>query len=318
MMILAGDIGGTNSRLALFDAQLNKLGEKDYLNNGHASLQVVIGQFLAENHARPTRASFGIAGPVSGGRVEMTNLGWKIDEASLSSEFRIEKVRLINDMVAHAEGIEVLAADQKTELKPGVSQPGNRCIIAAGTGLGEAGLCFTGQTWIPMASEGGHVDFSPRDPQQDELLCWMRKRVNGPVCWESLVSGPGIRTLYEFLSETRPELPGRLPAGQDGSKQITSAAKSSALAAATVELFAKLYLSEAGNLAAKTIALGGVYIGGGIAIQIQDWLKRPDLQQSFWHKSIPDIAAKLKQISIHLITSDKNGLHGAANAARKL
>ena len=248
MTILAGDIGGTNSRLAIFDQQLNKLAERDFENKGRSSLSQCVSEFLREADCKPDRACFGIAGPVSHGKVEMTNLGWTIDEADIASQFKIEKVRLINDMMAHAEGIEVLQPDQIVTLKAGEELEGNRCIIAAGTGLGEGGLAWNRDHWIPFASEGGHTDFSPTDDEQDQLLQWGRKRFNGQVCWEHLVSGPGMKTLYEFLLESRSDLKDRLPAGEAGSKQITKAIAKSDIARATAELFARLYLSEAGNL----------------------------------------------------------------------
>lgn len=318
MIILAGDIGGTNSRLAILDESLNKLAERDFQNKGHSTLSQIITGFLALAKCRPDRACFGVAGPVANGKVEMTNIGWDLDEREIAAEFGIERVRLINDMVAHAEGIEVLKPDQVETLKSGQDVEGNRCIIAAGTGLGQGGLAWDRDRWVPFASEGGHTDFAPTDEQQDELLRWLRKRNDNSVCWEHVVSGPGIRTLYEFLRETQPSLAGRLPSGKDSSKDITSAAESSEIACATVELFTKLYLAEAGNWTLKTIALGGCYIGGGIAITLQSFLKRKDLQQHFWKKGNADMRENLQQTPIRLILSDKNGLQGAANAARKL
>jgi glucokinase len=318
MIILAGDIGGTNSRLAMFDASLNKLIERDFQNKNYSGLAPIIAEFLQMAKGKPDRACFGVAGPVSKGKVLLTNIGWELDERDLAFEFKIERVRLINDMMAHAEGIEVLLPDQVTTLKPGEDMEGNRCIIAAGTGLGEGGLAWDRNRWVPFASEGGHTDFAPTDEQQDELLRWMRKRHNNSVCVEHIVSGPGLKSLYEFMCEGQPNLKGKLPAGKDGSKDITNAVETSELARATVELFTKLYLIEAGNWTLKTIALGGCYMGGGIAITIQPFLRRSDLHKYYWTKGHPDMCENLKKIPIRLILSDKNGLQGAANAARKL
>jgi len=318
MTILAGDIGGTNSRLAIFDGSLNKLLERDYLNKDYPSLSPVIAEFLKYANTQPDRACFGVAGPVARGRVEMTNIGWDLDEKELASEFKIERVRLINDMLAHGEGIEMLTPDQVTTLKEGDDIEGNRCIIAAGTGLGEGGLAWDRDHWVPFASEGGHTDFAPTDEQQDELLRWLRKKHGDSVCVEHAISGPGIRALYEFLRETQPNLRGKLAEGKDGSKEITAAVGTSELARATVELFTRLYLGEAGNWTLKTIALGGCYIGGGIAITIQSFLRRPDLQKHYWANGNEDMRENLQRTPIRLILSDKNGLHGAANAAKKL
>ena len=203
-MILAGDIGGTNSRLAVFDPDLQKIEEKVYPNAGRGSLQEIVQEYTRGLSYAFDRACFGVAGPVADGKVTLTNLSWQLDEQSLAKELNIPRVGLINDLVAHAESIEVLKPECFITLRAGEPvKGGGRAIIAAGTGLGEAGLFYDCKInhYRAYPSEGGHADFAPQDEEQDQLLKFLRKKV-GRVSWESVLSGPGLKNVYDFVCST--------------------------------------------------------------------------------------------------------------------
>jgi glucokinase len=312
-MILAGDIGGTNSRLAIFDAQLNQVAEAAVKNAGRASLGDVVGEFLTKHRdAAIDRACFGVAGPVADGKVTLTNLMWQLDEQSLARELAIAKVALINDLVAHAEGIEVLKPEHVITIKAGEPVPrGSRAVIAAGTGLGEAGLVWDPDVngYRAFASEGGHSDFSPRTDQDVALMKFVQKQ-RGTATWERVLSGPGLKRIYEFLG-----------GGDDLSpEQITRAARdqSNRAAVAALDLFVRYYGIEAGNLALKFLAGGGVYISGGIADDLIDQLKSPLFLDAF-HDHGPDkLRAVLAKMPIHVVIFEMCALYGAANYARRL
>ena len=182
-MFLAGDIGGTNSRLAIFDANLKQVHEAVTKNAGQPSLTQIVRQFLdgasKEVVKQISKGCFGVAGPVAGGKVTLTNLSWQLDEKVLAKELGLDRVALINDLVAHAEGIELLKPDQLVTLNKGqMIHGGNRAIIAAGTGLGEAGLFYSTELngYRAFASEGGHCDFAPRTDQEIALLKFLQDK----------------------------------------------------------------------------------------------------------------------------------------------
>lgn len=322
-MILAGDIGGTNTRLCLFDDQLNMQQPEpvQFPSGGGAGLGEIVRQFLSGRSIRVDRACFAVAGPVSMGRVSLTNLNWTLDEKQLEQELGIPRVALINDLVGHAEGIGVLTPERVITLHAG--QPvadGNRAIIAAGTGLGEAGLVFDRHSgkYRSFATEGGHCDFAPRNDREDALLKFLRSRF-GNVSFETVLSGPGIRNLYEFVVSLPEFASQRLP-GDPQPPEITAAALGGANPAAVeaMNLFVGIYGAEAGNLALKTLATGGVWLGGGIAAKIERWLRQPVFLESFRNHSVPKIQQMLAKIPVHVITFEMNGLFGAANYARSL
>lgn len=333
-MILAGDIGGTNSRLALFDDSLNKCHEQTYRNEGRSSLTDVVREFLGSTHQSCTdgasgvdRATFGVAGPVKDGVATMTNLPWKLDASALARELAIPHVALINDLVAHAEGIELLKPDQIITIHAGDEAPGktiegNRAIIAAGTGLGEAGIFWDtrARSYRAFPSEGGHCDFAPRDHRQIALLRYLRGRYPN-ASWERLLSGPGLRNIYDFLITSDQLGPSAALSNHDPKPaDITAAARQNQSKACVeaVDLFISAYGAESANLALKMLAIGGLYIGGGIAPQMIDKLKSPTFLESFFATGPENIRAVLRRIPIRLINFDLNGLYGAANYASKL
>lgn len=278
-MILAGDIGGTKTNLALYEIKDGKpvvQNSQKFSSREFSTFSDVIVEFL-RLHSNPEvdAACFGIAGPVIDGRCRTTNLPWDISTNALQKRLETDKVRLLNDLEATAYGMLYLEEEDFVDLNPtGRKINGNRAVIAAGTGLGEAFLYWDGAHYHPVGTEGGHCDFAPVTNQQDELLKWMRKRYPGHVSLERILSGPGIYTLYDFLHESgyAPQSSSmmQLPQGADRSAMISQCAltENDPLCLETLRLFAEIYGAEAGNLALKTLSLGGVYIGGGIAPKI--------------------------------------------------
>jgi glucokinase len=268
-------------------------------------------------------ACFGVAGPVKAGRALLTNVGWTIDEKRLGKSLGIRKLKLINDLVAHAEGTNVLGPRDVVTLHKGKPVPGgNRAVIAPGTGLGEAGLTLDERAndYRAVPSEGGHGDFAPKDQRAIALLEFMLRKT-GRCSWEDLISGPGLRRIWDFLTS-----PGEFhidaAPGRDDPKQedITRAAVDGSCPAcvAVVEMFVELLGHAAGNLALQFLATGGVYIGGGIPPHITRFLKRPALRAAFTQKGPAEVHAILRDVPIRLITSTNNALLGAAHYAQRL
>jgi glucokinase len=330
-MILAGDIGGTNTRLALFDDQLNKQREQNFRNEARGGLTEIVRDFLASASSAESisRATFGVAGPVKDGRATMTNLPWKLDEQELARELKISKVALINDLVAHGEGIELLKPEQLIVVQRGEFTQGNRAVIAAGTGLGEGGIFWDAAAgrYRAFASEGGHSDFAPRDDRQIALLKFLRAKYPS-ASWERVLSGPGLRNIYDFL--IAPDQLGAPAAmaesewggGRGGPKPsaISEAGMKGANAAAiaALDLFVAFYGAEAANLALKVMATGGIYISGGIALSIIEKLKSQTFLDAFRATGPENIRQVLAKIPIHIVNFEHNGLYGAANFAAHL
>jgi glucokinase len=323
-MILAGDIGGTNTRLALVEAkneEMQILVEKTFPSRERMSLEAALEEFLAVHSCDLTRASFGIAGPVRNGRCEATNLPWVVNSKNVAKRLRLKRVGLINDLEANAYGIALLQSKDFVILNKGVrNATGNRAIISAGTGLGEAGMFWDGEKHRPFASEGGHVDFAPRNHLEIELLVYLMKRYQR-VSYERLVSGPGLVNVYQFLRDTGkgeepPWLAEELRQG-DPAPIISQHALDgkSPLCLHALELFVSLYGAEAGNLALKIMATGGVYLGGGIAPKIVSSikLKDPEFMNAFTAKG--RMRPLLQDIPVKVIMNPKTALLGAARHA---
>jgi glucokinase len=322
-MILAGDIGGTNTRLAFFEGTPDSLRPSDlevFPSAHFAGLAEIVRKFL-EMHKQPVEsACFGLPGAVVGGRVEATNLPWVVDSSHIIAELGIEHVQLINDLYANAHGIALLAESDLVVLNPGVPHPdGNRALISAGTGLGEAGLFADGRGgYLPFASEGGHTDFAPRNDLEMELLRYLLGRFEH-VSYERVLSGPGLHNLYQFLRDTgRGEEPPWLAeqiAQGDPSAAISKSALegTSEICVQALDIFVSLYGAEAGNLALKMLATGGAYVGGGIAPKIIRKLSSTLFMKSFAAKG--RIGGLLKEIPVRVITNDKTALLGAGRVA---
>ena len=321
-MILGGDIGGTHTRLALFDDDgtvLAERAERVYPSRAHGGLGEVVRAFVDESGVHPSAACFGIAGPVRDGRSVTTNLPWVVDAEELGRQLGA-RTWVINDLEATAWGIAALTPEAFAELAPGdPAASGNAAVIAAGTGLGEAGMYWDGRRHRPFATEGGHASFAPHDALEAELLVWLRRRFPPHVSWERIVSGPGLVTLYEFLRDTgrgeeSPALATAIRAGDPGAAVSAAALDgSSPLAAQALDRFVALYGAEAGNLALKLMATGGVYLGGGIAPRILQKLHDGTFLRRFLDKG--RMRPVLEAMPVRVVIDDRCGLLGAGRCA---
>ncbi len=317
--VLAGDIGGTKTRLAIIDVdgvELDIRVEETFPSQEHASLRAIIQQFIRAHPEPVGAACFGVAGPVRNNVAKATNLPWHIDAAELAERFGIARVSLLNDLEANAWGIQALGDEDIFELHPGAEDAsGNAAIIAAGTGLGEAGMYFDGKVLRPFATEGGHTDFSPNSDQEIELLRYLKQQY-AHVSWERVLAGPGLVHIHDFLryakqSDTPAWLAEAMRAG-DPAAAISRAAQARRddICEESLELFVHLYGVEAGNLALKHMASGGVYIGGGIAPKILDWLKGEEFISAFRGKG--RMRPLLERIPVRVILNDRTALYGPA------
>ncbi len=321
-MILAGDVGGTNCRLALYEVEQGRLrqrAEERVPSQGANGLHEPVAAFLQAHGARPEAASFGLPGPVRRGRAVITNLPWVVEEATLRQRLGLSDVFLLNDLEAFAWGVATLAPEALSTLQAGAAEAsGNQAVIAAGTGLGQAGLFWDGSVHRPWPTEGGHSDFAPTDELQFGLLRFLQER-HGRVSWERVVSGPGLVAVHEYLRDVaRVAEPAQLPpelVSSDASATITRAAAAGAcpLARRTMDLFVALYGAEAGNLALKTMSSGGLFLGGGIAPKILPELQKPTFLQAFLAKG--RMRSLLEAMPVRVILDDACGLHGAARHA---
>jgi glucokinase len=323
LVILAGDIGGTNARLACFKrdgTRLLSLQEQDYPSREHSGLDEVVKKFLADYSVTTIdQACFGVAGPVKDGRVVASNLPWVVDAAEVAEVLGIDEVALINDLEANTYGIFALEPADFSALNDGGSDAvGNIAVIAAGTGLGEAGTYWDGRRHHPVASEGGHADFAPRDALETELFSNLLARFKH-VSYERVLSGSGLVHIYEFLRDTgRGEEPEWLRAkiqGPDPAAAISNAALEgrSDLCERALSILVSIYGAEAGNLALKFKATGGVFVGGGIAPKILEKLRLPNFIEAF--KAKGRMRPLLETIPVRVILNDKAALLGAARRA---
>jgi len=321
-MILAGDIGGTNARLALFDVQngaYKLVSGSVFPSRQYRGLDEIVTKFVSDGELHPNLACFGVAGPVRNGKVETSNLPWVVDSKRLASELRLPSAILINDLEANAWGIAALQPDDVVVLNQVKDAPvGNKAVIAAGTGLGEAGMYWDGSKHHVFASEGGHTDFAPRNELEVDLLNYLRARF-GHVSYERIVSGPGLVNVYHFLRDTgrgaEPSWLTEQMASSDPAASISMAALAGkcGLCEHAVDLFVSLYGAEAGNLALKIMATGGVYVGGGIAPKMLPKLAGPLFMQSFTGKG--RMQTLLESIPVKVIKNEKLALLGAARYA---
>jgi glucokinase len=318
-MILAGDLGGTKSNLGLFDVQREKLvcvARKRFASSEHSGLEEIMTLFLSGANAKITQASFGIAGPVVNNRVRGTNLPWVVDGASVAKHLGLGYVRLLNDLEASAYGIEVLEPQDIETIYAGVSTPqATQVIIAAGTGLGEGVLFWDGKRYLPMATESGHSDYSPNTAQHADLWKFI-KQSEEFVSAEAILSGRGFLRVHEFLNPSERH-PGFDDHSVDPAPEITRRGLSGEcpVCVATLDLWVEIYGSEAGNLALRNVARGGIYIAGGIAVKVLPKLKNGRFAAAVKHKE--KLADFLAQIPIHVILNEDLPLIGAANVAWK-
>ncbi len=320
-MILAGDVGGTKVDLALYGfdhGRLTHVRDERFPAQEYAGLQEIVRRFLIESGDPEVNAAcFGVPGPVRGGRLKLTNLPWVLDSRELSLALKIEHLFLINDLEANGYGIPELSPEQIYELSGGApGSVGNRGLVSAGTGLGEATLVWNGKMHVPMASEGGHCDFAPRNEIEIELLRYLQRTLKGRVSFERVVSGLGLKNIYSFLRDEKgmeePDwLKNRMLAedpnaiigelGEDGSNE---------LCVKTLDVFTSAYGAEAGNLALKVLSVGGMYLGGGIAPKILKKMRDGTFMKAFADKG--RLSDLLVQMPVRIILESRCALMGAA------
>lgn len=324
-LLLAGDVGGTKTAVALFKegaTGLSPVREATFPSTEFESLGGVVRRFLREGPSvRIAAACFGVAGPVVDGRCVTTNLPWQVDEGGLAKAIPAPRVRLLNDLEAAAYGVLTLPPRELEPLQVGKARKGNMVLIAAGTGLGEAILVWDRARHRVIPSEGGHADFAPRNDLEMDLLRFLQKEF-GHVSYERVLSGPGLHNIYRFLRDTghAPEPPwlgDRLRSG-DPSAVVSEVglAGGHPLCVTALELFVSIYGAEAGNLALKALAVGGVYVGGGIAPKIRAKLVDGNFLAAFCDKG--RYSALMGSIPVHLVLNPRAPLLGAAHVARSL
>lgn len=314
MEILSADIGGTKTRLALFDWRddgFDTLLERDFTSADYASLDAIVAEFLREFGRTPAVAGFGVAGPVRGRKCTTTNLPWQVDADAMQSGLGIADLVLLNDLESTAWGIPTLGGEDLLTLQAGEADPlGNQMVIAAGTGLGEAGICRGDGGFRPFATEGGHTTFSPADEREFRLLRYLQGEY-GHVSWERILSGPGLVNLFRFLQDEEGLPRSPLLDEPDPAAAIARAsAEGNEDAHRAMHWFVCLYGAEAGNQALKQMATGGVFVGGGIAPKILDWMKRPPFLRAFRNKG--RMRPLMEAMPVRVILNDRAGLFGPA------
>lgn len=320
-MILAGDVGGTKTSLALYRREArgllrNRMGT--YRSREHAGLDPILRDFLGGGVA-VERACIGVAGPVEDGRCKLTNLDWEVDEESLRRTLGVRHAYLVNDLQATASSLPFLQESDLVVIREGEADPrGNMAVLAAGTGLGEGFLVGSGAGYVPLASEGGHVDFAPRDEREMRLHAFLREK-HGRVSVERVLSGPGLHDIYRFIREKEgmEEEPGIAAevAGREPQRAIVrhGLAGGPGACAETVRIFCSVYGAVAGNLALQYFATGGVYLGGGIAPAILPALGRGEFLSAFVDKG--RMRNLLSRIPVMVILDPTAPLLGAASFA---
>jgi len=322
LQLLGGDVGGTGTRLALFeieDRALRTVAEASYDSADYPTLAALLERFFESCDARGAAACFGLPGPIVNRRCEVTNLPWRVDADELQEQFALGQVWLLNDLEASAWAIEAYREDDLVELRPGRIDPtGNAALLSAGTGHGQAGLFFDGTRLRPFATEGGHTSFAPRNERQDQLLRYLRER-HEHVALERVVSGPGLRNIYEFLRAHRgaPEPLWLAEAMQNGDPSAVISQvgleRRDPVCDEALDVFVEAYGFEAGNLALKFKATGGIFLGGGIAPKILDRLREPLFEEAFLDKGpMRDLVAA---IPVRVVVASRAGVLGAARYA---
>jgi glucokinase len=320
-MILAGDIGGTNTRLALVeqkaDGRFVIAVEEKFPSKKYDGLGRIVEKFLAGREQQPAAACFGVAGPVHEGRCATMNLTWVVDQRELAQETSIPNVTVINDLEANAYGISCLQPEDIEIINPGAEgASGHACVVSPGTGLGEAGMFWDGSRYIPIPTEGGHTDFGPRNPLEMELATFLMRN-HQHLSYERIVSGPGLVNIFEFLRESgRASAPASLleeMQATDPAAVISQAALQGKypICEQALDIFLEIFGAEAGNVALTFMAKGGVWLGGGIVVKILPRVKGTDcFMKGFTHKG--RLIELMERIPVRVILNDKTALLGAA------
>jgi len=319
-MILAGEIGATRTRLGAFQKEGSRLQlvvEKTYLSQEHSNLSEIVAAFIKTEGIGVHQACFGAAGPVRRGRCKILNLGWEIDSRELAKQLKLDAVGMINDLEAYAYGVDGLDSKDLVTLNEGSEDAeGNRAVVSARTGLGVAGLYWDGFRHHPFACEGGHTDFGPRDALEMELLAYLQKKF-GRISYERIVSGPGIKNIYDFLRDAHkadePQwLKDQIGAAPDPPALISQLAVEgkAAICDQAMKMFVSIYGAQTGNVALSFMATGGIYIGGSVAAKNLALMKDPVFMKSYLDKG--RMASLLKEMPVIIVLNDDAGLIGSA------
>lgn len=316
-MIIAGDVGGTKFQLGAFEMQqgkLHQIAKKRYASHLYTRAEDAIADFVQQTNSKVTAACFDVAGPVVDNKVHATNLPWVMDGAGLAKFLAIPKVRLLNDLEATGYGLEVLEPNELEILQAGVpTRAANRAIIAAGTGLGEALLFWDGRHHIPYATEGGHAGFAVQNELEVELAQFMLRKY-GRLEYEMLLSGRGFREIHDFL-DAGVRHPDFDTAGADPAPEITKNALEGTCPTCVraVEIWIDIYGAEAGNLALHSLALGGIFVAGGIAAKILPLLKKGKFVRAFSEKA--KLGELLSRIPVSVVLNEDAPMLGSAYVA---
>ena len=319
-MILAGDIGATRVRLAAFQTegnQLHRVVDQTYKSQQHGGLAELVKMFVGAEGILVHSACFGVAGPVRAGKSKISNLEWMIDATELAALLKLPSVGLINDLEAYAYGVDALESKDFVTLSEGADEAeGNRAVISARTGLGVAGLYWDGFRHHPFPCEGGHADFAPKNELEMELAQYLRKKFQHVSC-ERILSGPGIRNIYDFLRDLKKAdepvwLREQLSQSKDPPALISQLAidGKAAICEQALSIFVSVYGSETGNCALNFMATGGVFIGGSIAAKIVPKMRDPIFMKSFLDKG--RMQPLLQDMPVKIVLNDDAGLIGAA------
>jgi glucokinase len=313
-MYLAADIGGTKAHLAIYqegDEQYRPVREKKFASKEYPTLEKIVIEFMESAKEKLSKACFGIAGPIKEGKSETPNLPWLVDSETLKEILKIEKVALINDLSANGYGLNTLQESDYYTLNSGKHyERGNGALISAGTGLGQAGLLFHQGDYIPFASEGGHCDFLARNEEEIELFFYLKKIIGGHISIERALSGSGLKNIYHYVVDmkkaktTLKEVPLAKTISEKALKKECPACEKA------LEIFIRFYGAEAGNLALRFFALGGIFLGGGIAPKNLELFKTPVFMEAFTSKG--RMKNLLSTIPVKIILKEETALLGSA------
>ena len=329
-MILAGDVGGTKADFALFERRAGRLAELRHERiptEAWPAIEPLVERFLGADRAHLAAAAFGVAGPVKDGRVVGTNLPFVVEAKPLAECLGLPSIALLNDLEATAHGLSSLAPEDVRVLHAGAPDPeGPRCVLAAGTGLGQAYVVHGPRDperpdergpVVVHASEGGHADYAPRTPLEWALTEWLAKRYDGHASWERVLSGQGLRNIYEFLRDTgvaeEPAWLADARAQGDANAAVAAADGKAAIATLTLDVFVDAYAAQAGNLALAYLATGGVYLAGGIAPRLAARLSDGRFARAYVAKG--RMSSLVAAMPVHLVLNDRTALLGAAAVA---
>ena len=324
MLVLAGDIGGTKTILAGYSRESGlsqPIAEQSFVSANYPDLESIAHEFLTKTELRPVRAAFGVAGPVIDGTAHITNLPWVMNETKLCDALGVHSVKLLNDLESIANAVPVLTDDDVSALNDVQPDPiGPIGVIAPGTGLGEAFLLHINDSYRAFPSEGGHIDFAPGNELEGDLLHYLQRKF-GRASYERVISGIGIPNIYAFLRDGYYEAESQGVAEQlTDAKDPTPVIVTNALGetpdplcAQTVDIFASVLAAKAGNLALTVIAMGGIYLGGGIPPRILPLLQRDSFMNTFRYKG--RLSPLMARIPVRVILNSKSALLGAARVA---